>query len=65
MDICAFAKSEYVFPDLQEEIIIEFGDLQSVIEEKIADVLDDSCPIVITGFSLISLFKIIFTFGTF
>lgn len=51
MDICEFAKGKYAFPDLEEEIIIEFGDLQSVIQEKIADVLDDSCPIVITGFS--------------
>ncbi|VDI50571.1 Hypothetical predicted protein, partial [Mytilus galloprovincialis] len=48
-DICVFTKSKNVFPDLQEEIIIEFGDVQEVPQEKISDVLDDSCPIVITG----------------
>lgn len=51
MDICVFTKSKNVFPDLQEEILIEFGDVQGVTQEKISDVLDDSCPIVITGYS--------------
>lgn len=52
MDICAFAdaKQNKLFPELNEEIIIEIGDVEEVTRIKIEDVFDDSCPIVITGF---------------
>ncbi|VDI06372.1 Hypothetical predicted protein, partial [Mytilus galloprovincialis] len=50
-DICTFAddKQPYLFQDLQEEIIKEFGDIKKVIEEKVENVLDTSCPVVTAG----------------
>ncbi|CAG2201553.1 unnamed protein product [Mytilus edulis] len=42
-------KSKHFFPEINEELTAEFGDIVKLVHKQKADVCEDICPIVITG----------------
>ncbi|XP_076090347.1 dynamin-like protein A [Mytilus galloprovincialis] len=42
-------KSKHFFPEINEELTAEFGDIIKLVHKQKADVCEDICPIVITG----------------
>lgn len=45
-------KSKHFFPEINEELTAEFGDIVKLVHKQKADVCEDICPIVITGLYL-------------
>lgn len=42
-------KSKHFFPEIEDELTAEFGDIIKVIYRQKSDVCEEICPIVITG----------------
>lgn len=42
-------KSKHFFPEIEDELTAEFGDIIKAIHRQKSDVCEEICPIVITG----------------